>query len=397
LSIEGLAAELGDDGRWAVSGMVVHAAGPAIEGLRVHVTLTDTQGRVAAEQVVPAALGHLAAGERSPFFTELNNPDQTLTAHTSPVDYQTASFTRGRVEVSSLEPVATGAGGVAVFGWLHNPADQPVVVSGLSVLGSDGAGHVRAMAVLSASMSEVQPGESVPFVATSAAVGSQALNWSAYPDALVGPVPQAALLSLASSARLLPTAQGLPIVVGAIRNDGNQARWVRAVITLQAADEVLGMAVVSAPMPITPGEILPFAAREFPGLAERLQAAGLGLADLRPILRFDDYASRPAEQASIRLDVSVTSYDVIGSNIVLKGQVENHIASTVQGPAVLVAVRATQGGILSGGWQVLADELGPGQGVPFLLLLPLPRGVDASMLEFDVHAEGLPKGEQADG
>jgi hypothetical protein len=182
----------------------------------------------------------------------------------------------------------------------------------------------------------------------------------------------------------------VPFVVGSVQNADLQARSATLVVTLKEKSQLMGLADVRLPIPLAPGETQLFALASFPGLASRMSSAQASLADLTVEVVFDPVESgAEGVTVSVPLDVSITSYEAVGSTLFLKGEVNNERSTPIMSPAVVAAVRSTDGKPVTAGWLTVAPSLAPGEKAAFTLPMPLPSGVDPAMSEYDLQAAGF--------
>jgi hypothetical protein len=91
----------------------------------------------------------------------------------------------------------------------------------------------------------------------------------------------------------------------------------------------------------------------------------------------------------VSLDVRVTSFEDVGSRLILRGEVRNTSILPTRA-AILASARSIEGLALTASSLVQKQSLQPGESAAFLLTMPWPQGAQASMSEFDVRAFGLP-------
>jgi hypothetical protein len=185
------------------------------------------------------------------------------------------------------------------------------------------------------------------------------------------------------------TAQGNPFVVGEIHNPDDQPRWATFLVELLLDDETFGLASITPPTPLGPGENRAFTVASFPGLRSKLAGQATQPDDIRVEITYDPRASSPSDATFLPLDLNINLYETIGSSLIVRGTVSNTGPEAVQSAIVQATVRLTSGEPLTAGWLVAADTLGVGESVVFILPLTLPQGADPAMSEYDFQAAGL--------
>ncbi len=375
-------------GTWIANGLVTNDASAAAVGLRLRLSLLDAQGQAVATREIAPVIDRLGPGESSPFTSRFEGAPAAVRVHAEVAASSASSFKRAPISVEGLQEAADSSGGVSVTGTLTNEGNRPAAVAQVAVAARD-AGKLIAVGGRVAGMSYIRAGESVPFLAhlPTSSPGAQLTAWV---DAIETSTPDPVPTAVTASARMATTSQGLPFVVGSVRNTDNTPRIAALVVFVKDKTRILGMADVEAPIPLAPGEATIFAATSFPGLPARMASGHVSLADLKAEVVFDPIASgAAADGESVPLEVAITAYEPIGSTLFVKGQVTNDRSTPIRLPAVTIAVRSTEGRPVTAGWLTIAPLLAAGEASAFSLAMPLPSGVDPAMAEYDLKAAGF--------
>lgn len=361
--------------------------GPAaVRDVHIRVRLLDTAGALLEEQLVPLALPWLGPGQRSPFAAEFASP-AGASAQAEVAGYDRADSAPLALETAIVSRRPTGDGRLAVLGGLTNPGGQAARVLGLAVAAvSDD--ELRALSAGWTGLTTVGPGQSIPFLVLLPQTDSD-LGLSAFTAArpLAGTV--AAPIMVESGPALVFDQQGHPIVVFALRNTSAAPAQARAVVGLTSGGDLAALGMFASPIPLAPGEVRPAAVTDFPGLAPRLASGELSPADLAPSLTVDRPEASSTSAVSASLRVEVTQFEAIGGSLYIRGTAYNQGTAAVLSPTVIGALRSTAGEVWSAGEAAVADQLAADAQADFLLMLPLPEGIEPSTGEFDVWGAGL--------
>lgn len=376
----------GEAGVWIVLGHVeLEQGGPAREiALRIDLLSRDGLPLAAGAARLP---GGMVAGERAPFEARIAFAGAPAGARGEVTAYAPAEFTRAWVEAAALSHTPLPEGGWEAIGMLVNLSTRAAAVQDVLVVGLRADRSPAVLAQAQAYPPALAPGESAPFVVhIPAAPGLVTVE--AWIDAVVAPAPPRSGLALAEPARVVHDASGGPMIVGALRNDDARPREARLLLDITRAGSLIGAAELRMPLPLAPGETRGFALAAPAALFENLAGQEWTAGDLAVGTYVDAAASAAAREAIQPLEVRLTGIEQIGRALFLRGEVSNPWASALEGPAVLAAVRATDGALLTAGWAVLGERLEPGGVQPFVLALPWPRAADLALSEFDVIAGG---------
>jgi hypothetical protein len=172
--------------------------------------------------------------------------------------------------------------------------------------------------------------------------------------------------------------QGNPFVTGVLVNPTDGPRTARLFLLATSNEDWLSAGAFEVPVPLPPHAEWPFSIASLAGLADRAEDV-----DLTPYV-----VDGPAEAGVVEVTAEVTGYEVIGSRLYLRGTVRTEGTDALLRPTVFSLLRSAEGDLISGGWALAAERLEPGEVVPFLLTLPVPKGVDLAMVEYDVQAFG---------
>lgn len=368
---------------WHAAGLARNVGGVVLADAEVEVTFRASTGSVLSSSIVPLALSYLPLGESSPFLANLTADVGPTGAEAQLVSYLPAETERPVVEV--LAPATTtfraADGRIGLVMRIENPHDQPIGVGEVAAILRDEAGHLAGAAEGVAGVTGIDGGAQTTWLlmGEASAGASPAL---AFTDAGLLPSLSDPQLRLTAPLSLPSTDQGLGFALGEIVNEGETLRWARGVVTIAIEEEIATAASFASPLPLRQGERLAFALTDFPGptsLPENATAS----------LEIDRLASEPAEGSVILLSLEILQLEQIGSSLFARGVIENRTGSEVLHPSVFGAIRATNGRLLSAGWETPRERLAASGTVEFRLQVPLPAGFDIEGAEFDWRALGL--------
>jgi hypothetical protein len=360
--------------------------------VQLTVSLLDSTGKVIAEESASTLMSNLLPAEASPFSVSFDNaaaptearveilshgPTASLPADGRPVDH------RPELVTELEEFFVTGSGELAIMGFITNPGNRHVALDSLGFLGRATNDSEKSLAVMQFGPELLAPGETAPYLAL-APENPGAVQWSPFHDGRVIDQPNPRTLEILGDPMLHLTAQGAPFVVGTLANSGDPASG-SVLISLFDENRFIGLWELETPRPLETGEQLPFAAFGFPGINLRLDPGDPSA--IRVETRIEETAADSAPRL-IDMPVDVSAFLSVGSTIFIRGTVHNPMDFDVDAATVYVEVRLSTGELATAGWSA-AGSLGPGASGEFVLDLPIPVGLDATLTEYDLRAIGL--------
>ncbi|MEE9216678.1 MAG: hypothetical protein V3U32_04510, partial [Anaerolineales bacterium] len=286
--------------------------------------------------------------------------------------------------VSELEEFfVTGSGELAIMGFITNPGNRHIALDSLGFLGRSPNDREISLAVMQFGPNQLAPGETAPFLAL-APENPGAVQWIPFHDGLIAEPPSPRSLEIREAPKLHLTAQGAPFVVGTLVNSGDAASG-SVLISLFKGNRLIGLLELETPRPLETGEQLPFVAFGFPGVSLRFDPSDPNA--IRVEARVEESAA-DRTQTLIDLPVDVSAFLSVGSAIFIRGTIRNPMDFDVYAATIYAEVRSSTGELVTAGWSV-PKALEPGSSVEFVLDLPIPVGMDATLTEYDLRAIGL--------
>lgn len=385
-------------GEWRVVGLIENQGRAAVGPVEMSVSLIDAAGKTLAETATFALMSNLLPGEASPFSVSLHAAIAPADARVEPKTYEAADGRPAdgwrahhlradyRPElISELEEFyVTGSGELALLGTVTNPGRSHVSLDSLNFLGSGPDGTKKLVATMRFGPGRLAPGETAPFLAL-APENPGSVQWTQYHDGLITEALSVSALEVRGDPLLSFTAQGAPFVVGTLANSGLTASFGTVLVSLLDENRLIGLWEVETPRPLQPGEELAFTAFGSPGVSPRFDQSDPSA--VRVGTRVEEW---PADdrRTSVTLSVDVSVYLSEGSAIFVRGTVQNPMEFAVDAATIYAEVRSSLGELLTAGWAVL-ETLEPDSAAEFVLDLPLPAGMDATLAEYDLRAIGL--------
>jgi hypothetical protein len=394
-------------GEWRVVGLVENQGQMLVIQVQLSVSLLDSTGKVIAEKSTNPLMSNLLPGEASPFLASFegaaapaeaqveilsHEPTTSLPAGDRPVDSQPESGrspdgrpadNRPELATELEEFFVTGSGELAIMGFIVNPGNRYIALDSLGFLGRAPNDIEKSLAVMQFGPKLLAPEETAPFLAL-APENPGAVQWIPYHDGWVTEPPNPQTLEILGDPTLHVTAQGAPFVVGTLANSGDPADG-SVMISLFNEDRFIGLLELETPRPLKAGEQLPFAAFGFPGISLRFNSGDPSA--IRVETRVEEIAAHGAPTL-IDMPVDVSTFLSVGSAIFIRGTVHNPMDFDVDTATVYAEVRSSNGELLTAGWST-AGSFGPGASGEFVLDLPIPVGLDATLTEYDLRAIGL--------
>ena len=379
-------------GQWQVLGLVENQSEGPIGQVRLLVSLIDAAGEVIESQSVNGLMSNLLPGEASPYSVSFNSAAPPLEAQVEIFSLDSADGITTDSQLSDQRPelafeleefFLTGNGELAILGFITNPGNRHVALNSFGFLGRAANDSVKSLAVMQFGPKQLAPGEIVPFLAL-APENPGAVRWIPFHDGLHAESRSSSSLEVREEPRLHLTAQGAPFVVGTLVNTGETAAG-SVLISLFDGNRLIGLWEVITPRPLEAGEQLPFVAFGFPGISLRFDPGD------PEAIRVSSRVEQSAPEAAstpIHLPVDVSTFLSVGSAIFIRGTIRNSMAFDVVAATVHAEVRSSTGELVTAGWSAL-ESLSAGASVDFVLDLPIPVGMDATLSEYDLRAIGL--------
>ena len=358
-------------------------SGPAASGVVFEVSLLGEQGDEIASTTASLLSGYLMPSSQG-FLAAVFPPGLPA----SSIRVRVAAFRPAPPGILALEgtTLATDwltAETMALFGRLTNPQSRPLSAVSLLVVGLDKSKEPIAYAIGQTGTDLVAPGEGIPFRADISGA-SDVDRWAVL--ALGSPPdPTAPTRVELESVELRFDSQGKPFASGFVVNPSDQPRQARLLLLATGGEDWLAAGIFTFPVPLPARSRLAFVVDDFPGLTERRPHG-----DEAPSLAIVPYVAEAMSEAVLEeLAAEVTGFEVIGSRLYLRGQMQAPEGFAVLNPTLFASVLSAEGELISAGWTLAAERADPGQTVPFLLTVPIPANTDLALAEYDVGALGV--------
>lgn len=378
----------GDDaGEWNVLGMARNDSHSALEAVVIRVELLDTAGAATGEAMVWLPLSVLQPEATSPFMAWVEQVEPPSGARASLVSFRTS--TEAPASTSTGAVSATQApDGVFVLGTVHNRDTRPMRIHDVVVTWRDAHRSLTGLAIASVPAAVLAEDGSLPWIAEAPGATPETRFEVFVAASTVDPASPSPLVTAAEPI-WRATSQGRGFATGAIRNAGGAPVLPEVAIAASAAGRLISLEILQSSIPMQPGETLIYAADRFPGLEAALDSAGIDVTDVSLKLYLDAKPIPPNADAAVLLPVSIEQFEVIGSNVFLRGTISSPGSVPLKSAMVFVSLRATTGEPQSARWLELAPPAA-GASAQFSLDMPLAAGIDPAMSEYDVRALGLP-------
>ena len=364
-------------------GVIGNQAPAAVTDLDLSVTfLAGEEGDMLSEIRVRPLLPYLPAGGSSPFTAPYQGAGSPDAVQTEVLRYTQWTGEAADVEISPTRALPATESRTRVVGYLETGAPAAAQIDAIEALVLDPQGSPTALAESVAGPIYLTPGSRVPFqvILPGRVALSSAQVFLAASESQARP-PSNLAVELEPGWQTDP--QGNPFLLGTARNRGETDQAGEILLSFHRGAALLGVVVLETHIPLTPGEVRPFAVTNPPLLSSSETAE----------VQVDMYAQpsvQPeSELTSIPLRVQVTEAERLGSRVFLRGLVTNEQSQSVTKPTLFAALRATDGSLWSAAWHSIGDELYTKDQHEFVLSLPLPEGVELPLGEFDLRALGL--------
>ena len=373
-------------------GFVENQSDNHIGQVRLRVSLMDAAGEVIESQSASSLMSNLLPGEAGPFSASFDSADAPMEAQVEISTHESADGSTVDGQESEQRPelvsdldefFVTGNGELAMMGFITNPGNRHIALDSLGFLGHSANDRVKSIAIMQSGPKQLAPGETAPFLAL-APENPGAVRWILFHDGLISEPSNSSSMEIREEPRLHLTAQGAPFVVGTLVNTGKAATG-SVLISLFDGNRLIGLREVRTPRPLEAGEQLPFVAFGFPGISLRFDPGDPEA--IRVGTRVEQSVPDVASTV-IDLPVDVATFLSVGSAIFIRGTIHNPMAFDVDAATVYADVRSSTGELVTAGWSA-PEKLVAGASVEFVLDLPIPVGMDATLTEYDLRAIGL--------
>ncbi len=367
------------DGTFDSIGLLRNEGDKPLDAVVLAVTYFDPQGDVISRDEAELSLPWLAPGMTSPFHSTFKGQGNPTEVTASVLTYQPGMVTPAEIEVEVTGRYRAPSGGTRALGVLRANGSQPALLDGLVVsAASDGDPYALSSAAVAPRW--LPPGEPIPFEATFDGDITEG-SLIPYPAGRRPEGEQAPRLEVNLHPGLLMDDQRNSFIVGSVANPTATPASARILLAIRSDGALLRVIGLESDVPVAPAERRPFGARlgDLP--------AGVGAAGLAVQAYADDQASRGTRSEA--LPAQVASAESIGGSLFLRGRVSNDSDEPVRSPTLFGSLRATDGELWSAAWLPLGDQLHQGEGVDFVLVMPLPGQAELPQAEFDLRALGI--------
>ena len=360
--------------------------------VRLLVSLIDAAGEVIESQSVTGLMSNVLPGEASPYSVSFSSATAPLEAQVEIFSLDSANGSTTDSQLSDQRPelafeleefFLTGNGELAILGFITNPGNRHIALDSFGFVGRAANDSVKSLAVMQFGPKQLAPGETVPFLAL-APENPGAVRWIPFHDGLHAESRSSISLDVHEEPRLYLTAQGAPFVVGTLVNTGETAAG-SVLISLFDGNRLIGLWEVKTPRPLEAGEQLPFVAFGFPGISLRFDPGDPKAIQVET--RVEESATGAAGTL-IDMPIDVSTFLSVGSAIFIRGTIHNPTDFEVDAATVYAQVRSSTGELVTAGWSA-PESFSAGASADFVLDLPIPVGMDATLTEYDLRAIGL--------
>jgi hypothetical protein len=364
-------------GEWNVVGLA--RPDVAIEDPHVLIVLRDSRGSEIARRTIEIPADPLPAGAAWPF-RELFRPATTpgsakATLLGAPAAGAPSPGAAGRV----LRTFSNEQGSVVALGRLTFSGPGGGRLEALRLLGRDSSGRPTDVIEAEPATDDFASGVDAAFLAVLPA-GSEDLTWEVYP--IVRSADERHVPIRFSGIEFRQDDQGNPFVTAFVHNDSREPETLTLTALVLAADEWLGGASSSIPLPLAPGERLP--------LAIRLPRASLGDQGNGELQWRLFSRAKPAAGTPIPLPLEVIAYEPVSSTLILRIRLSGVEGGPVEHPSGFAWITGDDGRLVSAGWAAGPPSLAPGEDSVVTVTIPIPAGIDLEEGQIEVRAAGLP-------
>lgn len=366
-------------GRWLAAGTINNDSDHPVEDLQIQIEFIDAAGeRLITTHTTPVP-AVLAAGGRAHFSGALERQGQVVSAQAELLSYVPAQATPMPIDFRLEAILPSNDGGSRVIGYLTNGGRSTLNLTDFSIIARQAA-ETLGLPQRTIIPQQIPANSELPWQAEfHQRFSSQQL------EILTGGLPATDQTNCPLTIELEPglqlDPQDKPFYSGQIISQSNSVCQLRLLLLLKANRKVVELISMRSAIPLMPNEIRPFGFR-FEPIAAGQPASAYSLE------AFPETSPSPAAE-QVHLELQVTSFEVLGSNLFLQGQVTNPSDQSVFDSELFAAARATDGRLLTAAWQALPPAMEAGTSHAFVLALPVGEDMELGTAEFDVRAIGL--------
>jgi len=376
---------------WVVAGTLMNNTDRELSNIEVEVKALDLNGNVLYTEVGYAALYNLAPGESTPFSLGIWEDLPGVTDFSaSVVGYNTSDFERALVEIKG-ERMVQGDGYIYVTGEVVNSNNYPVQVWDVAAAVYDNDGSVVAAGADVVALSYLAPGESGPFrIAMDSPASETELNndFTLFTNIEVAePVTSFKLAFLEET--LYTDSDGYFHLVGAMKNDSDTNLSISLVAAVyDEAGDILDADSLDLPVySVAPGELMYY---DFDSW-NALNGAGDSDSPVYSYKIFTDYGwtwETDTVYATLSTLDGGFKYDPYWG-VTFSGQVMNDSGASVEGGAVIIALRdKASGDLLAVGSEYLFDLIPANGKLDYEVLVDVTTDFDPDSFNYEILALG---------
>ena len=392
LHVDEVAVLPGDEvAQWQVVTVISNQGLLPLTGIELEISIFNAEDSLLGMQTYPLEDRVLQPGEGAALLTDFTASADTIHAVIRPLQAEPAeSDTPSQIvpAVMNLETIATPPDQHYVVGMLSNDSGSTLLVQEFLLLARDPQGSIIAARDGYIGLHALAPNEETYLLTAVPALPADS-TFETYLHAIEWEEDTDTPLVFLEDSRLRFDAQGHAFITAYLHNEGEAVHWAEIVVTVSSDGTALALGHVRLPAPIPPGETRAVILQNLLPLQEEFPLSELSERPTTMDVRLDAAGSQQADHYPRPLRVALSYYDRIGSVLIVRGTITNTWDLTLFHPSVLIALRSTEGNLLTGNWSVLAPSIEADTTVDFQLTIPLPAGINPAMSEYDLLAFGL--------
>lgn len=378
-----------------IFGRLVNNGPTPVNSVWVDLELKDSNDNVIYTTEASALTYQIEAGGESFFVGEAYELTQPVASVSSTVANVAPATTVSSVylaEIRDMQLIGSAAG-AEIIGDIYNPTEDFLEIKTVTGFFLDQEGALIGLAKTEDFNIGLRPGENMPVKVNIPVSIESAENLYGYQLVVETDIVEEvtdAPVSISTSQNIF-RAEGRVSIVGEVMNSGSEpvVLWGLVSALYDASGVLMDVSYTTLGLYMEPGGISPYRLYGFNqlDLEENQELTPATYLVLAP-----KFATTPLESGVLTLDTDVinTNFNLTTQWFLAHGNVINNNSLGIELGSVIVSLRDPDTGKVVSAEPYWISDLGPGQSTTYTVYLPLPEGIDPTMLTLEIKATGEP-------
>lgn len=376
-----------------IFGRLVNNGPTPVSSVWVNLELKDSSNNVIYTTEAYSLTYQIEAGGESFFVGEAYELTQPVTSVTTTVANVAPAISDSSVylaEIRDMQLIGSPAG-AEVIGDVYNTSDQLVEIQTVTGFFLDQDGALIGLAKTEDFNIGLRPGENMPVKVNIPISMETAANLNGYQLVVETSIVEEtsdAPISISTTQNIF-RAEGRVSIVGEVMNSGNEpvVLWGLVGALFNASGVLMDVSYTTLGLYIEPGGISPY---RLSGFNQLDLEENHGLTPATYLVLAPKFAATPLESGILTLDTEVinTNFNLTDQWFLVHGNVININSQVIELGSVIVSLREPATGRVVSAEPYWISDLAPGMSTTFTVYLPLPEGIDPTLLTLEIKATG---------